>query len=137
MKVLNEGLMGGYYGKTALRQFSSLTFPPNLGGKIVGPEEKIFSRVFHSSYFLPTPKQRKTHFSTPFSILYFPSLLKSIQPNIVLVTNIVENYNFSLRLSHTRILMCTKLALGIIVNNKCAIGLAYLIVNNNYLSFLL
>ena len=33
MKVLNEGLVGGHYSKTALRQFSPLAFPPDLGGK--------------------------------------------------------------------------------------------------------
>ena len=41
--------------------------------KFVGPEEKIFSRIFHSPYFPLFPKQWKTMFSTQFSPLCFPS----------------------------------------------------------------
>ena len=52
--------------------------------KFVGPGEKIFSRVFHSLYFLLIPKQRKIQFSTPFSFLHFPSFLNSTQPNTML-----------------------------------------------------
>ena len=73
---------GGHSSKTT---FSPVFFPwfsSRFGRKnLVGPGEKFFSRVLHPLYFPPYAKQWKTHFSTPFSLLYFLLLLKSIQPN--------------------------------------------------------
>ena len=66
-------------------QFSPPCFSSQFGRKkICGPKEKIFSLVFHSPYFFPIPKQWKTEFSTPFSLLYFPSSLYSTHPNTAL-----------------------------------------------------
>ena len=78
---------GGHFSKS---MFSPLFFPwfsSRFGRKkLVGPGEKFFSRVFHPLHFPPYTKQWKTHFSTPFSLIYFPPLLKSAQPNTLLRT---------------------------------------------------
>ena len=60
--------------------------------KLLGPGEKFFFRVFHPLYFPPYAKQWKTHFSTPFSLLYFPPLLKFIQPNTLLEHSRCKNF---------------------------------------------
>ena len=61
------------------------------------PREKFFFRIFHLSCFSSIVKQRKTHFSALFFFLYFPSLLKFIQSNTVLVSKIFPpNWHFFL-----------------------------------------
>ena len=76
---------GGHSSKTT---FSPVFFPwfsSQFGRKkFVGPGDKFFSRVFHPLYFPLYAKQWKTHFSTPFFLIYFPPFLKSIQPNTLL-----------------------------------------------------
>ena len=70
----------GYYGKTALRQFSPLAFPPDLGGKNLWTRERNFSPGFFTPpIFLPLPNRGKPTF-----LPHFPHLLKSIQPNTML-----------------------------------------------------
>ena len=75
VKVLNEGLVGGHYNKTALRQFSPLAFPPDLGGKNLWARERNFSPGFSTpSIFHPMPNKRKPTFPPHFpSYIFHPS----------------------------------------------------------------
>ena len=59
--------LGGHYGKTALRQFSLIAFPPDLGGKKFVSQTPWFSTPPVFFLFL---NRRKLSFP-----LYFPSYI--------------------------------------------------------------
>ena len=64
-----------YYGKTTLRQFSPLAFPPNLGGKNLWARERNFSPGFSTPpVFLSLPNKEKRIFLPQFpSYIFHPS----------------------------------------------------------------
>ena len=77
MKVLNEGLVGGHYSKSALRQFSPLAFPLDLGGKNLWARERNFSLGFSTP---PVFSHSQTEENPLFYPIFHP--IFSIPPKI-------------------------------------------------------
>ena len=76
----------GHLCKNAISPLFSQQFSSRFGKmRLMGPGEKIFSRIFLPQCFPSFAKQWKILFFTLFSSLSFPSSLKSPQPNTVLV----------------------------------------------------
>ena len=75
VKVLNEGLMRRHSSKIAGTQFSSLAFPPKLGGKKLWVRERNFSPGFFTlktpSIFHPMPNKGKPTFPLHFPPIFF------------------------------------------------------------------
>ena len=75
MRVGGEANMVKMLGEN----FSLPTFPPELGRQKFVDPERVFSRFSTPSHFPPFSNSKKF----TFSLIYFPSLLNSIQPNTV------------------------------------------------------
>ena len=86
--------MGGHYGKTALRQFSLIAFPPDLGGKKLWAQGENFlpgfplplfssysqteeNSVFHSIFLLTFSIPPKMHPTKHSASVYEGTRLKS------------------------------------------------------------